>query len=269
MINSRQNEINERIQYTRQWMESTSKGQNHKQECEDALKQWDYDTSGNTTPEELFKFHLSADEHYFSNNKELLAKANKISAANAQILAEYAGEDGILDAAEYSASLGDKYGMALLDEYNNLRELAEAQKNSSKTGNNKTAAQNSSQELIGGIFGAIGNVIGGPFKATGNVISGLFSTFTKSGNSNGSCVQTSGSSSKNTGVSDASENSNISESSIITDILNNTRTKKSNGRLTQLNKELQELKKSGADENQIKQKRQEILSEIRKFRSNR
>jgi len=140
--------------------------------------------------------------------------------------------------------LAKQENAALIKEYNELRKLAEAQKTSGNNGSS-TNAQDSSAEVIGGIFGAIGNVIGGSFKAAGKVLSGIFGAFAKSGSSS------------------------VSDSSSIADILNGVQTKKTNGKIIQLNKELQELRKSGADENQINQKRQELLSEIRKYRRNR
>ncbi|MBQ3642908.1 hypothetical protein II906_13435, partial [bacterium] len=106
---------------TEQWMDSTASGKEEKTNCEEALKQWDYDGDGKTSVDEINKNTVDIYNHVFKGDSEKTAKAQEIAKQQKDVYAKYAGDDGVLSASEYWTALQSEENGKLLDQYWDMR----------------------------------------------------------------------------------------------------------------------------------------------------
>ena len=126
-INISNETIENNVAQMRSMMESSPKGQQIKEDCRVGLSYKDADGDGKVTVEEFSQYDNDLMDSIFSGNDEYAAKAKEIATAQNELYARYAGEDGILDEAEYNACLQSKENGALLEQYWELRDANDAQ----------------------------------------------------------------------------------------------------------------------------------------------
>ncbi len=107
-----------------------------REECTEALKQWDYNGDGKTSAKELYKNNLELDSFLFSGNKEYEKKAKELSLEQYKLYSKFQGKDGALSAEEYWAALQSQENGELLEQWHALKDVAETEQmlKSSKEG---------------------------------------------------------------------------------------------------------------------------------------
>ena len=123
-----QSYIDKRIEEERQWQQNTAAGRKTAKECTIGLGYCDYNKDGKTSAIEMYRDIKDTFASVFAGNEKFSAEAEKIALAQGELYAKYAGEDGILDEAEYNACLQSKENSALLEQYWELADAMEAMK---------------------------------------------------------------------------------------------------------------------------------------------
>jgi len=82
---------------------------------------------GKVTAQEYGQNSILLNNSIFQNNADLNTQANKIAAMQQDIMAKYAGEDGILDEYEYVEGLNSKEYSKTLEEWHALKNQMEAE----------------------------------------------------------------------------------------------------------------------------------------------
>lgn len=101
-------------------------GQEYIDGAKEALKQWDYDSNGETSAEEMSQSISKTYSNVFKGNEAFSELAQEIAKAQGEIYTKYAGDDGILNEYEYSNALNSDENNLLLDQYWELKDTQEA-----------------------------------------------------------------------------------------------------------------------------------------------
>lgn len=101
--------------------------QEYNEGCRAFLSSVDKDQNGQATVDEMTENITNMYTSLFSDNEALSGKAQELAAAESELYARYAGEDGVLDEFEYSACLQSQEHRALSEQYWELRDANDAQ----------------------------------------------------------------------------------------------------------------------------------------------
>ncbi len=125
-INISSSKVNENIAKEKEWAK-TPHGKEYIDEAGEALKQWDYNEDGHTSALEMYNNSSSIYKSVFAGNETFSKRAEDIAQKQYELYDKYAGEDGVLDAFEYSAALNSDENNELLNEYWEMCDVIEAQ----------------------------------------------------------------------------------------------------------------------------------------------